>query len=64
MHLTVLADRITAARGLYADIELAPSTITIHITRHDAPEGASLDDLLILLVLLLAAVVTYGLLGP
>lgn len=32
--LAVLADRITAARGLFGDVELAPKTITIHIRRH------------------------------
>jgi hypothetical protein len=33
--LETLADRITAARGLFAEIELAPTTITVRITRHD-----------------------------
>ena len=33
--LATLADRITAARGLFADIELAPDTITVRITRRD-----------------------------
>jgi hypothetical protein len=38
--LATLADRITAGRGLFADIELAPRSITIHVTRH-AVEGQS-----------------------
>jgi hypothetical protein len=41
--LETLADRITAARGLFADIELTPSTITVRITRHDGPEGSPAD---------------------
>jgi len=32
--LATLADRITAGRGLFADVELAPRGITIHVTRH------------------------------
>jgi len=39
--LATLADRITAARGLFADIELAPDTITVRITRHERESSPS-----------------------
>ena len=60
--LATLADRITAASS-FADIELAPD----HHSPHHPPRSSRsphrpMDDLLILLVLLTAAVVTYGLL--
>jgi hypothetical protein len=41
--IVTLARQITAGRRLVANVELAPLTVTVHITRNDegAPTGAS-----------------------
>jgi hypothetical protein len=38
--IVTMAEQITAGRGLVAEVELAPRSVTIHITRHAEPEPA------------------------